>query len=62
MPRRTLYHWLSTLGIYTNLEGYYEASDLEILKQLNRYLKQTPNIRKFKATLQKRGSYYADGF
>lgn len=59
MPPRTLYFWISRLGIIPNDRGFYEASDLEILKRLNRFLKRVPNIDKFKQILKQELRQYA---
>lgn len=53
MPKRTLYHWLNRLDIIPTTEGYYTPDDLEILKQLNRFLRRVPNINKFRQALMK---------
>lgn len=47
MPRTTLYNWIRRLKLVPGVDGLYEASDLETLKALNRFLKQCPSIAKF---------------
>ncbi len=47
MPRSTLYYWLEKLRILPGLDGYYTEDDLDVLKDLNRFLKRCPSIKKF---------------
>ena len=47
MPKSTLYNWLAKLKIAPGISGFYSDDDLEILKDLNRFLTRCPNINKF---------------
>ena len=47
MPKSTLYNWIKRLKILPNESGYYTQDDLDILKDLNRFLKRCPSIAKF---------------
>lgn len=55
MPRSTLYYWMDRLGMHPNVSGYYESSDLEILKKLNRFLRKGRSIKQFKELIIKYG-------
>ena len=44
IPDRTLYFWLSRVGIERDEDGYYSDEDLEILKALAQWLKR-PNAK-----------------
>lgn len=47
MPRTTLYGWIRRLKITPDIDGLYTQEDLEVLKALNRFLKNCPSIAKF---------------
>lgn len=47
MPKATLYNWLKKLKIQPGIDGLYSQSDLDTLKDLNRFLKRCPSIAKF---------------
>jgi len=51
MPSRTLYSWISKMGIIRNSEGFYTSEDLELLKRLYRFLKRVPSINKFRKVI-----------
>ncbi|GAB4378540.1 MAG: hypothetical protein Kow00121_30640 [Elainellaceae cyanobacterium] len=49
---RTLYYWLSSIGIERNAMGFYEEEDLEILKLWITLKPELRTIRRFKAFLR----------
>lgn len=50
MPRSTLYNQLAQLRIVRTLNGTYTQDDLEILKDLNRFLRRCKSFKKFEQT------------
>lgn len=51
MPRSTLYNQISRLRMRPTRNGTYTQDDLDILKDLNRFLRRVNSIEKFKQTL-----------
>ena len=47
MPPSTLYYWLRKLRILPGKDGLYTTDDLDVLKDLNRFLQRCPSIKKF---------------
>jgi hypothetical protein len=47
MPPTTLYNWLRRLKIIPGRDGLYSQEDLEMLKDLVRFLRNCRNIAKF---------------
>ena len=47
IPRSTFYYRVSKLGLIPNDEGLYDESDLQVLKDADKFLKKNKNLAKF---------------